>query len=66
MAYEFTKLKIRAERQARRKRLVASVLSACVGLAIGIATNDMHSPVGAFAAITLAILPGFAVYWSMT
>lgn len=66
MAYEFTKQKIHAERQARRNRLIASAISACVGLAIGIATNDINSLFGAIAASALAIFPGFAVYWSMT
>ena len=66
MAYEFTKQKIAAEKKARVRKLVVSGLAACAGFAVGIATNDMQNLFGIFAACTLAMLSGLAVYYSMT
>lgn len=66
MAYEFTKQKIAAEKKARVRKLVVSGLAACAGFAVGFATNDMQTLFGIFAAGTLAMLSGRAVYYLMT
>lgn len=62
MPYEFTKQKLVAERRAKRRKLVVAVLAGVVGLAVGMAVNDMRSTFGAFAAVVLAAIAGLAVY----
>lgn len=66
MPYEFTKQKIADERKVLARRLVLSGSVAVAGLALGVATNDMHSLFGIFAASALATFPAVAAYYSMT
>jgi len=58
MTYEFTKQKIATERFALLKRLAITALAGCIGLALGIATNDMHSILGILAASVAATATG--------
>ncbi len=63
MDYEFTRQKISAERKALAKRLCIAGAVGCIGFALGVAVNDMHSLYGMFRASVLATVAGFAAFY---
>lgn len=63
MAYEFTRQKIWAERKALAKRLGFAGVAGCMGFALGVAVNDMHSMIGMFSASVVATAAGFAAFY---